>query len=137
MASDRVVLPTALLPSHYFLELTPDLEQFTFTCSEEITCAVSEETNKLTLHAREITVNEVSFVPAGGAAVEVLETSYAHKAHTVTFTFASALPLGEGVLKVSFNGILNGDMAGFYRSSYSDATGAKKVSALPLFPAPV
>ena len=36
MASERVVLPTQLYPSHYNLELTPDLNALTFSCSEEI-----------------------------------------------------------------------------------------------------
>ena len=31
------------------------------------------------------------------------------------------------VLKISFSGILNSDMAGFYKSCYTDADGNKKV----------
>lgn len=30
--------------------------------------------------------------------------------------FESALPLGAGTLHIAYTGILNGDMAGFYRS---------------------
>ena len=34
--SERVVLPTSLRPSHYKLELSPDLDSLTFTCNEEV-----------------------------------------------------------------------------------------------------
>ena len=41
----------------------------------------------------------------------------------------------KGVLKMSYSGILNGDMAGFYKSNYSDADGNKKVMASTQFEA--
>ncbi len=39
----------------------------------------------------------------------------------------NALPKGNGTLKVSFIGEHNNQMAGFYRSSYTDAKGEKKI----------
>lgn len=57
------------------------------------------------------------------------------KYNTVKFTFGASLPIGEGVLSVKFKGILNGDMAGFYKSSYTDANGTKKIMASTQFEA--
>ena len=34
----------------------------------------------------------------------------------VRFTFESELPLGDGAVNIKYSGILNSDMAGFYRS---------------------
>lgn len=136
MAAERVLLPTQLLPSHYVLELTPDLDACTFTCNEEIHVAVSEETDQVTLHAKEITVESVSFVADSGAECPaVTETRYNTKFNTVAFLFDGKLPVGTGKLLIKFKGILNGDMAGFYKSTYSDANGNKKIMASTQFEA--
>lgn len=135
MAAERVVLPTQLYPSHYDLELTPDLDKLIFTCNEDIHVTVRESTDRVTLHAREITVDKVTFRSASGAEVEMTEITYNLKAHTVTFIFGEQLPQGEGKVIIKFTGILNGDMAGFYRSSYTDANGNKKIVASTQFEA--
>jgi hypothetical protein len=36
MSTDRVLLPSAVKPSLYKLELTPDLQLLTFSCDEEV-----------------------------------------------------------------------------------------------------
>lgn len=136
MAADRVVLPSQLVPSHYALELSPDLESCTFSCREEIHVEVREATNEVTLHAKEIVVESVSFVSNDGSAtLPMVETRYNVKAHTVAFIFDGTLPVGQGKLLIHFKGILNSDMAGFYKSTYSDANGNKKIMASTQFEA--
>jgi hypothetical protein len=54
------------------------------------------------------------------------------KRHVGTFEFEEALPLGDAVFSCSFEGELNNQMAGFYRSTYTDLDGKKKV--FPVFP---
>ena len=51
-AIDRVILPQLVYPEHYALEITPDLEAFTFECNESITVRVNAPTNSVTLHAK-------------------------------------------------------------------------------------
>jgi aminopeptidase 2 len=47
----------------------------------------------------------------------------------VTFEFPKEISQGsKTVLKCGFKGVHNDKMAGFYRSGYKDATGAKKYS---------
>lgn len=138
MASERVVLPTQLYPSHYNLELTPDLNALTFSCNEEIFVTVREATNSVTLHAREITIVSASFHSLTGDFSAKLEgVSYDLKYHKVQLTFDAEIPasVGEGKVVIQFNGILNGDMAGFYKSSYADANGNKKIMASTQFEA--
>lgn len=63
---------------------------------------------------------------------------YNLKDKTVTLVFEKEVtPSGkeQQLLVIKFSGILNADMAGFYRSSYSDAAGKKKVMASTQFEA--
>jgi aminopeptidase N len=137
MASHRVVLSNQLVPSHYALHLTPDLDACVFSCDQEIHVSVREETDQVTLHAREITIDSVSFQASdANLTVPVLiETRYNSKYHTVCFIFDGKLPVGDGKLLIKYKGILNGDMAGFYKSTYSDANGNKKIMASTQFEA--
>lgn len=130
--AERVTLPTDVIPSHYALELTPDLEQLSFTCDEKIKVTVQkEQVTEVTLHSKEIYILSASF--ANGPAVT--EINYNVKTTTVKFVFEGPLPVGEGEIAIKYRGILNGDMAGFYKSMYSDANGNKKVMASTQFEA--
>jgi aminopeptidase N len=138
MASERVTLPVDVLPSHYALELTPDLEALDFHCEEEITVQVTKEgVNTVTLHSKEIFIETVSFKSSDASASNpaVVEINYNTQYHTVALVFDGALPAGEGKLCIRFRGILNGDMCGFYKSTYADANGNKKIMASTQFEA--
>jgi puromycin-sensitive aminopeptidase len=125
-----------MFPSHYDLELTPDLENLIFTCNEEIHVSVREETNSVTLHAREISLESVVFRSnQSEEEKKAIEFSYNNKYHTVKIGFEENLSIGEGKLIIKYRGILNGDMAGFYKSTYSDANGNKKIMASTQFEA--
>merc|ERR1719375_1724188 len=52
---------------------------------------------------------------------------------TAAFGFEEPLPTGEGVLEVKFRGTLNDQMAGFYRSRYTDHDGKEKFLATTQF----
>lgn len=67
--------------------------------------------------------------------IALLEICYNLEYTTVSFRFREELPVGTGHLKITFDGILNGDMAGFYKSSYSDADGRKQIMASTQFEA--
>lgn len=132
--ADRFLLPSDLSPSHYSLTLTPDLETLEYTCVQQIAVDVNKETSEVTLHSKEIYVQSVSFT-SSNSTTKCVEISYNTMYNTVKFVFDSLLPIGEGVLDIKFRGILNGDMAGFYKSTYTDANGKKKIVASTQFEA--
>jgi puromycin-sensitive aminopeptidase len=138
-APSRYVLPSAVVPVSYRLEITPDLVGLDFRGSEDIDVVVSESVDCITLHAKELSVTAVTYSSAarGGDSrpLPALEIAYHVVDTTVRFTFGEKLPVGEGVLHVEFSGILNGDMAGFYRSSYCDADGKTLVMGSTQFEA--
>lgn len=126
----RVVLPCSIKPTHYELVLSPNLETLLFSCSEKVIIDVITATNTITMHSKEIEVVSAT-LDGQNATME-----YDVKATTVTFTFPALLTVGANqVLAIEYNGILNGDMAGFYKSSYTDAQGVKKVMASTQFEA--
>mmetsp|Transcript_7528 Transcript_7528/g.7752 ORF Transcript_7528/g.7752 Transcript_7528/m.7752 type:complete len:879 (+) Transcript_7528:105-2741(+) len=134
-ACDRVVLPLCVSPRHYAIQLTPDLERLEFDGSESIDIAVLSATKEIKLHTKEIHISDASFKGTDNEIKPVVQISYNLKDTTVTLEFSDNLPLGDGVLSVSFRGVLNGDMAGFYKSNYTGADGTKKVMASTQFEA--
>mmetsp|Transcript_20947 Transcript_20947/g.30195 ORF Transcript_20947/g.30195 Transcript_20947/m.30195 type:complete len:870 (-) Transcript_20947:137-2746(-) len=131
---ERVLLPTCVTPVHYALELTPDLELFKFDGSVDVDVVVSSATDEVVLHSKEIHVKHASFVSTvSGQRPSLVSVSYHLVDTTLTLKFDTPLAVGEGKLHIEFEGILNGDMAGFYKSSYVDADGKKQVMASTQF----
>lgn len=135
--TERVTLPIDVLPTHYSLELTPNFEKLEFFCNEEIKVSVTKEgVTEVSMHSKEIFIESAAFSSVGAASVPaVVGISYNVKYNTVKFTFDGSLPVGDGLIKIRYRGILNGDMAGFYKSTYADANGNKKIMASTQFEA--
>jgi puromycin-sensitive aminopeptidase len=124
----RVLLPPTVEPSHYAIRLEEmDLKHFTYRGEEVITVQVLEETSSVTLHSKELSVSEVSFVGSTGTKVEAVSISFDLKLTTLTIIFDSILAKGEGKLSLNFTGCLNNQMAGFYRSGYVRHNGEKAI----------
>src|SRR5262245_18786833 len=77
-------LPGGVTPEHYTLWFAPDLAKATFRGRETIRVQVARPTTTITLHAAEITFDEVS-VTAGGRTQRARVTQDA-KNEMVTFT---------------------------------------------------
>jgi aminopeptidase N len=95
---------------------------------------IAESTDLVVLHSKEIVVKEASFV-GSDKTIALLEICYNLEYTTVSFRFRESLPIGTGHLKITFDGILNGDMAGFYKSGCTDADGKKQIMASTQFEA--
>ena len=70
------------------------------------------------MNSAEISVGTAVF-SSGGASVSAVNIEACEKDETVTLTFPENLPLGPAQLHLSFTGILNDKLKGFYRSSYT------------------
>jgi aminopeptidase 2 len=83
----------------------------------EDTTAISLNTNELTIHA--------TTVASGGQTVSSSPAvSHDEDEQVTTVRFDKTLPAGsKASLTMTFSGILNDNMAGFYRSSFKDADG--------------
>jgi aminopeptidase N len=140
----RVLLPPTMEPVRYDVKLTPNLEAFTFEGEETVRVKTSSDASEddlkqVVMHAKELGFQTASFsvVKEDGsksAPVEVEEIRVNLKATTVAFVFPEALPKNAIVdVHVVFSGLLNNQMAGFYRSKYTDIHGVSKYMASTQF----
>jgi puromycin-sensitive aminopeptidase len=145
----NIRLPNYIIPEKYQVQFKPDLDNFVFEGTETIFITVKKPTNKIQLHSRELDIKSVELTPAlslekRGSSPKI---KYDEKAERVVFTFPKKIAPGKYALKISFTGILNDSMRGFYRSKYEhegkskhmattqfEATDARK--AFPCFDEP-
>ncbi|KAJ1564901.1 Aminopeptidase 2 mitochondrial, partial [Cladochytrium tenue] len=129
-APAREVLPTCVVPAHYTVSITPNLESFVFSGIIDIEVAVKETTKVITVNSNELEIQKASVV------VRLAKTETAQEAAAVTFDkalervsfeFGHEIPAGaSATLHVEFTGVHNDKLAGFYRSAYTDGDGNKK-----------
>eukprot|EP00730_Choanoeca_flexa_P015746 TRINITY_DN7298_c0_g1_i2.p1 TRINITY_DN7298_c0_g1~~TRINITY_DN7298_c0_g1_i2.p1 ORF type:complete len:872 (+),score=286.73 TRINITY_DN7298_c0_g1_i2:3-2618(+) len=129
---NRVLLPQQLKPVKYDIELKPDLVNFTFEGKLSLQVQVAEVTNHVQLHSREIGYQTATFTN-NGETQEAVAINFNCKKQIVDFVFDKDFAVGEGTLVVEYSGILNNQMAGFYRSTYTDIDGKKKIMASTQF----
>lgn len=124
-------LPTTVVPSHYDLELAPDLDAATFTGREEVTLVLTEPVDELVLHALDLELDEV-WLEADGARIEATPTFDA-PTETLVLALESTAPAGAATLHASFRGVLNDKLVGFYRSTFTDDDGNERTLACTQF----
>jgi len=132
-AGDLHRLPTSVTPLHYDLRLEPDLAAFTFRGEETVAIEVHQPVQEVVLNAVELEIGAVSAVRAS----ERIEGRAELDGPSERARLRLERPLGPGrwELKISFTGILNDKLHGFYRSSYKDGGGQLHLLASTQFEA--
>ena len=135
-------LSGTVIPEHYTLWFAPDLAKATFRGRESIRVQLKSPAAAVTLHAAEIEFVEVT-IDAGGTAQTARVTLDA-KAETATLTVPQQMPAGPATIRITYNGILNDKLRGFYLSkangrsyavSQMEATDGRR--AFPSFDEPI
>jgi puromycin-sensitive aminopeptidase len=124
-------LPTTVVPSHYDLVLSPDLEGATFSGSEAVTVEVAEPVDEVVLHALDLAISE-AWLARDGERVDAT-ASFDEAAETATLALASTAAAGTWTLHVRFTGELNDKLVGFYRSTFTDDDGTTHTLATTQF----
>lgn len=127
-------LPKNVLPRHYNLELTPDLQAFKFKGQTSISVEIFEPTSQITLNAADIDISKVT-IKTSSADFDAKNIEFSTENETATVTFEKELPVGEGQLNFIFNGELNDKMKGFYRSKYFNSNGEERYAGVTQFEA--
>ncbi|MGH7357707.1 MAG: M1 family metallopeptidase [Candidatus Rokuibacteriota bacterium] len=127
-------LPRTVVPSRYDLRLEPDLDTAAYAGEEAIQVEVRDEVDEIQLNAVELTITRVEAEGPDGARIEGT-TSLDPESDRLHLRFPRALRPGEWTLRLSFRGILNDQLHGFYRSTFKDAEGRTHVMAATQFEA--
>ncbi len=120
--------------------MTPDLDAFTFkgevTVQLETSDDLDAQCKEIVMHAKELCFISASYIVTGkaGAPIEAEEIRDNKKETTVCFIFPETIPASSSIsLNIQYIGFLNNQMAGFYRSSYTNIHGEKKIMASTQF----
>lgn len=123
-------LPKHIEPEQYYIELEPDFKNAVFNGSVRIEFSVKEESNNITLHAKQLEIDTSSITLTSARHVfEVINTNQINDEREFYIIFFNdTLTAGADYnLTISkFRGILNSDNVGFYLAKYKDEDGIER-----------
>ena len=134
-SADALALPANVKPCRYRLVLRPDLDAFTFSGEETVEVEILAPAARITLNAAELEIGAAALRRDGGAPVVAHSVTLDAAAETVTLDFGRILSPGLAQLDLSFTGVLNDRLVGFYRSEYQTADGETRYLATTQFEA--
>jgi aminopeptidase N len=122
--SDRDVLPDTVKPINYDISIY-DLElggAFSYHGTVRILSKVLKSSKEITLNSHQLKIHSAQVQlehTKTQQAFAVSEISYDATRQRVTLFFTEEIPVSEkAVIVIKFQGTINNDMAGFYRSKY-------------------
>ena len=131
-ASEAVVLPETTRPSKYRITLQPNLQNFTFKGEQSVELQVLNPTSTIVLNSLELEISSAS-LHAGGTTLPSRSITLDEEAQTATLDFGDTVQPGGVRLEMSFTGVLNDKLLGFYRSEYTSQDGETRYLATTQF----
>jgi len=105
-------LPEGVVPQHYSVTITPDLQKATFSGEETIQVQVLKPASAVMLNAAELQFQEASIVQ--GEQTQAAQAAMDADKEQATLTVAAQLVPGPASIRIKFTGILNDKLRGFY-----------------------
>lgn len=127
-------LPRSVVPHRYDLRIEPDFEQFTFGGRVEIEVEITEPVDQIVLNAVDLQIFQPTLMTSAGSRLET-EIDYQTDLQRAVVTLNDTAPAGRGLLVMEFTGVLNDQLHGFYRSTFTDVDGKQQVIATTQFEA--
>ncbi len=125
-------LPKTVIPTHYVIDLKPDLTTRAVSGSEVVDIKVLAPTDRLVLNALDMVLRSASLE---GEAGQVATITLQPKAETATLAFPHALAPGPHKLRIAFTGRINSFGRGLFAVDYPTGHGRKRMIATELEPA--
>lgn len=127
-------LPNNTRPLHYDITLATNIDrkEFNFTGIVRIELRALEDTNRITLHARQIVVTSFELTDASGQQIQAQGNNYDVRREFLSFTTTdTSLKANQNYfLTIHYTSELRQDLGGFYRTSYINSSGKKKFGIL-------
>ena len=76
-------------------------------------------TDTIVANSKDLKIKEIEYMPAGGSALKPASFEASDDNELLTIKFPQTLDVGKGALSLTFTGVLNDDLKGFYRSKYT------------------
>ena len=114
-------LPRTVLPSRYEVSLAPDLDNASFTGSVSIAATAIESADEIVLNAIELEIHSVT--------VNGSNATFSLNEELERLVINHAVVPGDITINISFTGILNDKLRGFYRSTFVDGDGNTRTIA--------
>ncbi len=127
-------LPRSVEPERYELTLTPDLDAATFAGEARIQVQVHQPVSEVVLNAVELDIHSVELTGESGARLTGRVTLDDAEQRAIIALDGTA-EAGAWQLHLTFTGILNDKLHGFYRSTFKDEDGNERVIATTQFEA--
>lgn len=105
-------LPKGVDPQHYDLTFTPDLQKATFSGEETVDVQLLKPSSAITLNSAELEFQQAEITQAGKT--QTAQTSFAPEKEQATLTVPEPLAAGPASIHISFTGVLNDKLRGFY-----------------------
>lgn len=120
--NDRDVLPDSVKPVNYDISIY-DIElggAFTYQGTVKILSKITKSTKEVILNTHQLKIHSAEvFLDGTESAVKASDISYDAPRQRATLTFPEELSTSEkALIIIKFQGTINSDMAGFYRSKY-------------------
>lgn len=123
-------LPKAIRPTKYHLSIEPDLVAQTFAGTLTIDIKIAEPSNKIYLHAKDLTIgvvfirsiqskDKISFIP---------KVSHREKDNVLVLEVPKKIS-GSWEISIAYTGIIHEDLRGFYISKYDRKEGEELIGA--------
>jgi aminopeptidase N len=124
-------LPTAVIPTHYAIDLALDPDSLKVDGFEVIDIEVREPTARIVLNADEIKITRATVDRRPRAAA----ITYDNDAETVTLTFPRPLEVGHHKLRIAFTTQIHRSGDGLYYVDYRTDGGSKRLISSHMAPA--
>jgi aminopeptidase N len=108
-------LPAGVTPSHYDLSFDVDLANARFTGAETIRVDLAQPARTIVLNAAEITFRDVTI--ESGTSRQTATVALNGEQQTATLTVPAPLARGPAQIHITYGGILNDKLRGFYLST--------------------
>jgi aminopeptidase N len=125
-ADERVVLPDAVVPRHYDIEITPDLEHLRFRGRVRIDVEVARPANSIVLNAADLSFDRITLAGQKDAPKVTVDA----RQQTAAFAFSAPIAPGRYVLSIDYQGKIYQQASGFFAL---DSVAGGKASKRSLF----
>jgi aminopeptidase N len=119
-AEDAYRLPRSVVPSRYELTLRPDLDEGTFSGTVDVSLIVEQPVDRVVLNAADLSIDAGRIAFDDGTVLALESVDYDAGSQRASLAFEAPVVAGEWVLSLTFHGVLNDRLRGFYRSTYTD-----------------